>query len=81
MFVSALYKSKLIPQAMSVWGIVGYLTLISGSVLEIYEHHDMVEIISVIPDGLFEITLSILFIFKGINTEEWDKRNVGNKML
>jgi hypothetical protein len=68
MFVSALYKSKLIPRAMSVWGIVGYITLISGSVMEICKHHDMVEIISIIPGGLFEITLSIWFIFKDINS-------------
>jgi len=68
MFVSALYKSKLIPRGMSVWGIIGYIVLTSGSVLEIYEHHDIVEIISVIPGGLFEIALSIWFIVKGFNT-------------
>ncbi|GEM_PF-642911 len=70
LFVSALYKSKLIPPAMSAWGIIGYITLVLGSVLEIYEHRVIVEIISVIPGGLFEITLSILFIVKGFNSSK-----------
>lgn len=68
MFVSALYRSKLIPLAMSVWGIVGYIVLLSGSILEIFEHHDIVEIVSVIPGGLFEITLSIWLIIKGFSS-------------
>lgn len=67
MFVSALYKSKLIPRGMSVWGIIGYIVLLTGSVLEIYEHRDVVDIVSVIPGGLFEITLSIWLIVKGFN--------------
>ena len=67
MFVSVLYKSKLIPRLMSVWGIIGYVILASGSVMEIFGHNDMVEIISVAPGGLFEITLSILLIAKGFS--------------
>ena len=67
MFVSALYKSKLIPRAMSIWGIIGYIVLVFGSVLEIYGHHEVVEIVSVIPGGLFEITLSIWLIVKGFD--------------
>ena len=67
MFVSVLYKSKLIPRLMSVWGIIGYIFLLSGSILELLEHNDIVEISSVIPGGLFEITLSIWLIIKGFN--------------
>ena len=68
MFVSVLYKSKLIPRLMSVWGIVGYIFLLSGSILELLEHNDIIEISSVIPGGLFEITLSIWLIIKGFNS-------------
>ena len=67
MFVSVLYKSKLIPRPMSVWGIIGYIVLISGSVLELFAHNDIVEIASVVPGGLFEITLSIWLIAKGFS--------------
>ncbi|MCP4139306.1 MAG: DUF4386 domain-containing protein [Chloroflexi bacterium] len=67
MFVAVLYKSKLIPRPMSVWGIIGYIVLISGSILELFAHNDIVEIASVVPGGLFEITLSIWLIAKGFN--------------
>ena len=68
MFVSVLYQSKLIPRLMSVWGIIGYIFLLSGSILELMEHNIIVEISSVIPGGLFEITLSIWLIIKGFNS-------------
>ena len=72
MFVSVLYKSKLIPRLMSAWGIIGYIFLVSGSILELFGHNDIVEIGSVIPGGLFEITLSIWLIVKGFNSSAID---------
>src|SRR5215207_11097924 len=36
MFCSILYQSKLIPRLMSVWGVVGYIVFISGSILQIF---------------------------------------------
>ncbi|MFT5138192.1 MAG: hypothetical protein ACI9I4_002137 [Neolewinella sp.] len=68
MFCVVLYQSKLIPRAMSVWGIIGYFVLAFGSISELFEHNDMVEILSVIPGGLFEITLSVWLIVKGFNS-------------
>jgi len=68
MFVSLLYKSKLIPRLISVWGFIGYLFLLSGSVVLLLEHNSTVEVVSVIPGGLFEITLSIWLIVKGFNS-------------
>lgn len=70
MFVSVLYISKLIPRLMSVWGIFGYLILLSGSISELFEHNNIVEIGSVIPGGLFELTLSIRLIAKGFDLPE-----------
>ena len=68
LFVSVLYKSKLIPRPLSILGIVGYIVLVLGSVLEISGHNSVVEIVSVIPGGIFEIGLSIWLIVKGLNT-------------
>ena len=62
-----LFKSRLIPRVMSVWGMIGYLVLVSGSTSELFAHNDMVEILSVIPGGLFEIALSFWLILKGFN--------------
>lgn len=64
-FSGALYQSKLLPKFMALWGVVGYLTLFVGSVMELFGHNELVEIISVIPGGLFEVTLALWLIFKG----------------
>lgn len=68
MFVSILFKSNLIPRSMSVWGFMGYLFLVSGSVMALFEHSVLVETVSAIPGGLFEIMLSVLLIVKGFNS-------------
>jgi hypothetical protein len=73
LFVAALYQSKLIPRVMSAWGIIGYFFFVSGSMLEIYEHHDIIEIVSVIPGGLFEITLSVWLIVKSYRPKKMVK--------
>jgi|TARA_B110000211_G_scaffold203662_1_gene236595 hypothetical protein len=67
MFVSLLYTSKLVPRPMSVWGMIGYVVLLLGSISEMFGHNDIIEIVSVIPGGLFEITLSVWLIIKGFN--------------
>jgi hypothetical protein len=67
MFVSLLYTSKLVPRTMSVWGMIGYVVLLLGSISEMFAHNDIIEIVSVIPGGLFEITLSVWLIVKGFN--------------
>jgi hypothetical protein len=40
---------------------------LSGSVSELFGHNDVIEIVSVIPGGLFEIALSIWLIIKGFD--------------
>jgi hypothetical protein len=67
MFCTVLFQSKLIPRVISVWGMVGYVVLIAGSISELYVHNNMVETLSVIPGGLFEITLSSWLIIRGFN--------------
>jgi len=68
LFVSVLYKSKLVPRPLSIWGIIGYAILLVGSILEIFGHNAVVELIGVAPGGLFEIVLSIWLIIKGFNS-------------
>lgn len=67
MFCIVLFQSKLIPRVMSVWGMIGYVVLIAGSTSELYEHNNMVESLSIIPGGLFEITLSTWLIIRGFS--------------
>ncbi len=65
MFCAVLYRSGLLPRFMPVWGMFGYVTLAAGSISELFVQNATIEIISVIPGGLFELTLSLWLIFKG----------------
>ncbi|MCB0132682.1 MAG: DUF4386 family protein, partial [Caldilineaceae bacterium] len=60
--------SKLIPRLMSLWGMIGYAILLSGSILLLSGPNGAIEVASVAVGGLFEITLSIWLIAKGFNS-------------
>jgi hypothetical protein len=66
LFCYLLYKSKLIPRFMSVWGLIGYALLLTGVLLEIFGY-SAVMILS-LPGGLFEILLGIWLIVKGFKS-------------
>ena len=65
LFVSILYRAKLVPRFLSIWGIIGYVVFIAGTIFELfgYEYGLMANI----PGGLFELLLSFWLIFKGFN--------------
>lgn len=60
------YKSKLVPQFVAVWGLVGYATILCGSVLEVlgFDLH----LIHTIPGGLWELFIGLWLIVKGFNS-------------
>ena len=66
LFVSVLYTSRLVPRLLSVWGMVGYLVFISGTVLELFGYP--VGVLLSLPGGLFELALSVWLIAKGFNS-------------
>jgi len=61
-----LYKSTLVPRFISVWGFIGYLIFIAGTILELYGIGYGVQL--ALPGGLFEIFLSFWLIIKGFNS-------------
>jgi hypothetical protein len=71
---SILYKSKLVPRFISIWGIVGMIIVIgvvlfgvfSNSPGTVYKFESNLAIIS-IPGALSEIVLAIWLIVKGFN--------------
>jgi len=65
MFCYLLYQSKLVPRPMSVWGFIGYMIFILGTILALFGYS--VDVLLDIPGGLFEIFLSIWLIVKGFN--------------
>lgn len=68
MFCYLLYISKLVPRGLSVWGFVGYLVFIAGTIAELFGLGIGVQL--AIPGGLFEITLSIYLMIKGFRKTE-----------
>lgn len=72
MFCTILLRSKLIPQMLSVWGLIGYIVFITGTILELFGYG--IGVMLALPGGLFEIVLSFWLIFKGINGDLWEKQ-------
>ena len=65
LFVSILYRYKLLPRFVSIWGLAGYVIFIGGTLFELFgfEYGLMMSA----PGGLFEIFLSLWLIFKGFS--------------
>ena len=59
------YRSKLIPRFLAVWGVVGYATILCGSVLEVLGF-DLL-LIHTIPGGLWEVFIGVWLIAKGFD--------------
>ena len=66
LFVSVLYRSKLVPRLLSVWGIIGYIVFVSGTILELFGYP--IGVLLALPGGLFELSLSVWLIAKGFNS-------------
>ncbi len=65
MLCSLLSISKLVPHPLAVWGFIGYIIFIAGTIAELFGHR--IGVLLSIPGGLFEISLSIWLIGKGFN--------------
>ena len=65
MLCYTLYRVKLVPRFVAVWGLVGYATILCGSVLEVLGF-DLLSI-HAIPGGLWEVFIGVWLIVKGFN--------------
>ena len=68
MFCYLLYISKIVPRVLPIWGVLGYLVFIAGTIAEIFGYPIGVQL--AIPGGLFEIALSIWLLIKGFRNTE-----------
>lgn len=70
-FSYLLYLSKLVPRYLSGLGIIGYLMLFLGVVLDmfsIFNINDGTGMLLYLPGGLFELLLPIWLFIKGFNS-------------
>lgn len=59
------YRMKLIPRWLAGWGIVGYVTILGGSVLEILGFPLLW--MHTLPGGLWEVFIGVWLVVKGFN--------------
>jgi hypothetical protein len=64
-FCRSLYRQKLVPAFLAVWGLIGYLLLTAGAILELYDLP--VSVLFSVPGGLFELTIGIFLLTKGFS--------------
>ncbi len=66
MLCYSFYKTKLVPRLLAIWGILGYATILCGSVLGVLgiDLHS----IDTIPGGLWEVFIGVWLIVKGFNS-------------
>jgi hypothetical protein len=61
-----LYRAKLTPQFFVIWGFIGYLCFLSGSMLEILGFN--LQLLHTLPGGLWELSIGVWLIVKGFNS-------------
>ena len=66
MLCYVLYKAKLIPRILAIWGLVGYAVIFLGMASEIMGSG--LSLISSLPGGLWELFIGFWLIFKGFNS-------------
>jgi hypothetical protein len=65
MLCYTLYRAKLVPRLVAVWGLVGYAIILCGSLLEVLGFNLLT--IHAIPGGLWELFIGVWLIVKGFN--------------
>jgi hypothetical protein len=65
MLCYTLYRAKLVPRSLAVWGLVGYAIILCGSLLEVLGFNLLT--IHAIPGGLWELFIGVWLIVKGFN--------------
>jgi hypothetical protein len=68
-----LYRTRLIPRFLAMWGLIGYVVHFAGAVAEIFGSH--ISLVLLIPGGLFELTFGVWLLVKGVATEAHAQRS------
>ena len=57
------YRARLVPQIFVIWGLIGYVSFLGGSILEVLGFN--LQLLHTLPGGLWEISIGIWLIVKG----------------
>ena len=64
-----LFLTRLGPQYLAGWGVIGYTLHVAGAIAEIFGIH--ISLIFLIPRGLFELALAFWLLIKGFQPEAY----------
>jgi hypothetical protein len=64
-----LFRTRLIPRFVAMWGLIGYGILMIGSVAEFFGIH--ISLVFSIPGGLFELALAFWLLIKGFQPKAY----------
>jgi hypothetical protein len=59
-------RAKLVPQFFIIWGFIGYVSFLGGSMLEILGFN--LQLLHTLPGGLWEMSIGVWLIVKGFNS-------------
>ena len=62
-----LFRTRLIPQWLAGWGVIGYALHATGAIAEIFGLP--ISLILLIPGGIFELALAFWLLIKGLQPE------------
>ena len=62
-----LFRTRLIPQWLAAWGLIGYVIFMSGGIVELFGLH--IGVWLSIPGGLFEVAIGIWLVIKGFQPD------------
>ena len=65
---SALYKSKLIPRWLSIWGLIGAVAILTASVMATFDISLVLAVLLIIPIALQEQAMAIWLVVRGFNS-------------
>ena len=67
-----LFRTRLIPRFLAVWGVIGYAIFMAGAIAEIFGIH--IGLLLSIPGGLFEVALGFWLLIKGFQPAAYGGR-------
>lgn len=70
---SLLFRTRLIPRFLAMWGVIGYAILVVGTIAEIFGIH--IGLVLSIPGGLFELALGFWLLIKGFESNAYSQQS------
>ena len=64
-----LFRTRLIPRFLAVWGCIGYALFLGGAIAEIFGMN--VGVILSIPGGLFEVAVGLWLLIRGFQPKAY----------